>query len=409
MTPIDIKVLRVLLYNRPIGTLTRLPGDKNLFAFDEDYIKNPSRPVLSLSFKDSMGDLITDIKITRTRLPPFFANLLPEGPFRDYLMKRANVHSTEEFLLLGILGQDLPGAITVQGVDSKDLSLYQELTQWETEKKKESPLRFSLAGVQLKFSAIEKGGHGFVIPANGVGGGWIVKLPHSVFRGIPENEYSMMELARKVGIDVPEIALYPLEKLQGLPKDLKRLGDNAFTIKRFDRTEEGDKIHTEDFAQVFGVYPEQKYKSASYRNIAEVIWKEIGEAGVIEFIRRFVFNALIGNGDMHLKNWSFIYREKNKASLAPAYDFVSTILYLPEDQLALKFAGSRDFEALTLTQFQRFAEKAHLPKELVLKTTQETVQAFYQAWKTVKDLPLQEEVRNAIAKHLKTVPLWKLG
>src|SRR3989344_2778946 len=407
MTPPDIKVLRVLLYNHPIGTLTRLPGDKNLFAFDEDYIANPSRPILSLSFKDTMGDLITDIKISRTRLPPFFANLLPEGPFRDYLVKRANIQPTQEFFLLGILGQDLPGAITIQGFGNEEFPFCPDAVRLNSKKKKEVPLRFSLAGVQLKFSAVEKADHGLVIPANGVGGGWIVKLPHSTFREVPENEYSMMELARRVGIDVPETILYPMEELQGLPKDLKRLGDHVFAIKRFDRTESGDKIHIEDFAQIFRVYPEQKYKSASYRNIAEVIWKEIGEAGVIEFVRRFVFNALIGNGDMHLKNWSLIYREKNKAALAPAYDFVSTILYLLEDQLALNFVDTKDFGSLTLDQFKRFAAKAQLPEKLVLATVEETVEAFHKAWKTVKDLPLQEEVRSAILKHLKTVPLWK--
>jgi serine/threonine-protein kinase HipA len=216
----------------------------------------------------------------------------------------------------------------------------------------------------------------------------------------------MMELARKVGIDVPKIVLHPLEKLQGLPKELSQLGNHAFAIKRFDRTEDGNKIHIEDFAQVFGVYPEKKYRNASYRNIAEVIWKEIGTTGITEFIRRFVFNALIGNGDMHLKNWSLIYKEKNKAMLAPAYDFVSTILYLPEDKLALNFVDSKDFNSLTSNQFKRFAAKAQIPEHLVLYTVEETVQAFSEAWKTIKDLPLKEDVRKAILNHLKKIPIW---
>ncbi|HEY4255034.1 MAG TPA: type II toxin-antitoxin system HipA family toxin [Chlamydiales bacterium] len=403
----DINVLRVLLYNQPIGTLTRLPGDKNLFAFDQGYIDNPSRPTLSLSFKDPFGKLITDSKVTQTRLPPFFANLLPEGLLREYLAKRANIHPEHEFFLLWILGQDLPGALKIQAVDNEELPFQSGLIRWKNEKRKEIPFRFSLAGVQLKFSAIEKSDHGLVIPVNGVGGNWIVKLPHSTFRGVPENEYTMMELARRVGIDVPEIALHPMEELQGLPPELGRLGSNIFAIRRFDRAENGTGIHIEDFAQIFGVYPEKKYRSASYRNIAEVIWKETGEAGLVEFIKRFVFNALIGNGDMHLKNWSLIYREKNKAALAPAYDFVSTVLYLPEDQLALNFVDSKEFGSLTLDQFKRFSTKAQLPEKLVLHTVQETVQAFSENWKRVKDLPLTEEVRSAITKHLDTVPLWK--
>ncbi len=400
----DTKTLKVLLYNDQIGTITHLPGDKNLFVFDSDYIQNPSRPTLSLSFKNVLGELITDSEITQTRLSPFFANLLPEGPLRDYLAKRANLNPKHEFSLLEALGQDLPGALTIESIDNGKL-FQEDLSKLKSEKKKEVLLRFSLAGVQLKFSAVEDD-HGLTIPVNGIGGGWIIKLPHTRFKDVPENEYTMMELARRIGIDVPQTSLIPVNQVQGLPKDFEQLVDNVFVIKRFDRTESDDKIHIEDFAQVFGVYPEKKYKQASYRNIADVIWREVGEPGVVEFIKRFVFNALIGNGDMHLKNWSLIYRERNKPSLAPAYDFVSTILYLPEDSLSLKFVDNKDFGSLTLDQFKRFAAKTLLPENLVLDTVKETVQAFSESWKTVGDLPLNKEARNAISKHLQTIPLW---
>lgn len=393
--------LQVFLYNRPIGILTHIYGDKISFAFEPDYIENPDRPILSLSYKDMQGNLILDTSITQTRLPPFFSNLLPEGPLRDYLAQRANVNPIHEFSLLAILGQDLPGAITVQPLEGE----LQLTPSPRSEQKKLIPLRFSLAGLQLKFSAVERANHGFVIPANGAGGEWIIKLPHSAYRGIPENEYSMMELARRIGIDVPEIALRPIHELQGLPPEIHLLGDTVFAIKRFDRAAEGTKLHIEDFAQVFGVYPEKKYKSASYRNIAEVIARESGEPGLIEFVKRLVFNALIGNGDMHLKNWSLLYKEKTKASLAPAYDFVSTILYLPNEQLALSFVGSHEFKSLTLDRFKRFADKAQLPEKLILDTVQETVESFHAAWNTIKDLPIHEDVRKAIAEHLKTLPL----
>ncbi len=402
----NIKVLRVLLYNRQIGSLTHLPGDKNLFTFDESYIQNPSRPILSLSFKDALGDLITNTRITQTRLPPFFANLLPEGLLRDYLAKRANINPQHEFSLLSTLGQDLPGALTIEAINDTEQSHLPKEEILRNEKKKEIPLRFSLAGVQLKFSATKKTNHGLTIPTDGIGGGWIIKLPHTTFKGVPENEYAMMELARKIGIDVPKTMLLPINQLHGLPYGFENLGDKVFAIERFDRTSTGDGVHIEDFAQVFDVYPEKKYKNASYRNIAEVIQSETGEVGIVEFIRRFVFNALIGNGDMHLKNWSLIYREKAKASIAPAYDFVSTILYLPEDKLALNFVDNKDFKSLTLDQFKRFSAKAKLSEKLILDTVQETVQSFSEIWKTAEELPLSNEVYNSIVKHLKTVPLW---
>ena len=107
-------ILHVFLHQRPIGTLTLLAGDQSIFAFDESYILDQNRPILSLSFKAPMDALITDIKPTRARVPPFFANLLPEGPMRTYLAKRAGVKESREFLLLRVLGRDLPGAVLIE-------------------------------------------------------------------------------------------------------------------------------------------------------------------------------------------------------------------------------------------------------------------------------------------------------
>jgi serine/threonine-protein kinase HipA len=182
-------------------------------------------------------------------------------------------------------------------------------------------------------------------------------------------------------------------------------GEHAYVIKRFDRAANGERIHIEDFAQVFAVYPERKYERASYRNIAEVLWAESGEAGIVEFIRRLVFNALIGNADMHLKNWSLIYPDRHHASLAPAYDFVSTIAYLPDDRLALTFVDSKQFSSGTSDQFERFAAKARLPTKLTLDTVHETVTRFAAAWNN-PDAFFDNRIRAAIERHLQSVPLW---
>ena len=404
---VELAVLDVRLHKQPIGTLTRLPGDRNFFAFNQDYIDNPERPTLSLSFKDAFGGLITDFKPTQTRLPPFFSNLLPEGAMRDYLAGRAKVKPEREFFLAWALGRDLPGALHVVSAHDEPLPPDEHgRAQSESSAPEDGVLRFSLAGVQLKFSAVNEATGGLTVPVDGVGGSWIVKLPSTKFGGVPENEFAIMELARGIGINVPETKLLPLQKIEGLPAGMDVLGDTAFAIKRFDRTAHGEAIHIEDFAQVFGVYPEKKYDKASYRNIAEVLWIETGEAGVVEFLRRFVFNALIGNTDMHLKNWSLIYPDRRAAHLAPAYDFVSTIAYLPDDKMALTFVDSKAFESLTLDQFARFAAKAGLPKKLTLDTVQDTVIAFAEAWREVDDRRLDGKMRRAISAHLKTIPLW---
>ena len=67
----DVSILNVLLHGRKIGTLTYLGGEKTVFAFTEDYINDPNRQTLSLSFKDEQGDLITDHRPYKIKLLPF--------------------------------------------------------------------------------------------------------------------------------------------------------------------------------------------------------------------------------------------------------------------------------------------------------------------------------------------------
>ena len=92
--------LEVLLADRRIGLITALGGDQSIFAFDDAYAEDPHRPTLSLSFKGDRGGLLRDHRPTQTRLTPFFSNLLPEGPLREYLAKRAGVKPMREYPLL---------------------------------------------------------------------------------------------------------------------------------------------------------------------------------------------------------------------------------------------------------------------------------------------------------------------
>ncbi|MBI3678028.1 MAG: HipA domain-containing protein [Proteobacteria bacterium] len=402
----DVSILDVRLHGRSIGALTRLPDDKNLFAFDRTYIEDRERAVLSLSFKDAFGELIADVKPTQTRVPPFFANLLPEGPMRDYLAGRAGVNPAREFFLLWVLGRDLPGAVEIRPMDGESWPDAARAQLAGNSQKRKSAMRFSLAGVQLKFSAVKSARGGLTIPVDGTGGSWIVKLPSTVHDGVPENEFAMMELARRIGMDVPQTALVPLGSIEGMPEGIERAGKNAFAIRRFDRGENGARIHIEDFAQIFALYPDKKYERLNYRNIAEVIWTEIGETGIAEFVRRLVFNTLIGNGDMHAKNWSLIYPDARHAALAPAYDFVSTVAYISGDKLGLNFAGSKDFESVSEDRFRRFAEKARLPEKLVMDTMRDTVQRFASAWGDKSQSAMARKLKSVIDAHLKRIPIY---
>jgi serine/threonine-protein kinase HipA len=402
----EVVSLDVRLHGSTIGLITRLPNDQNIFTFDSAYVDDTERAVLSLSFKDSYGTLIADHRPTQTRLLPFFSNLLPEDPLRSYLAGRARVKPEREFFLIWALGADLPGALEIVAHNGDPAPGDEEPTQLKTADSANGALRFSLAGVQLKFSAVQRAKGGLTIPTDGAGGSWIVKLPSERFAGVPENEFAMMELARHVGIKVPETQLIAIKEIRGLPSGVEIFGDKAFAIKRFDRTRGGAKVHIEDFAQVFGVYPSRKYDNASYRNIAQVLWIETGEEGTAEFMRRLVFNALIGNADMHLKNWSLIYPDTRTAEIAPAYDFVSTIAFLPDEKMALNFVDSKAFASLTRDQFVRFANKAGLPEKVTIDTVEETVRRFAEVWKR-GGVQLEDKTHGIIERHLRSVPIWR--
>ena len=399
----DVSVLSVRLYGEEIGTITYVGNEKTLFAFNDAYIENRERPTLGLQFKDSLGDLITDFRPYKIKLMPYFSNLLPEGHLRRYLAEKADIHIDREFFLLWVLGQDLPGAITVVPADGEEWpdEAHNILEGEAAKEAAEDAMRFSLAGVQLKFSAVQSASGGLTIPTSGVGGNRIVKLPSREFANLPENEFSMMSLARMVGINVPAIGLIDVRSIGNLPDGIEKIGQQAFVIERFDRNEDGSVTHIEDYAQVFNVYPEDKYKKASYRNLISVIASESDQDDVAEFIRRLTFNVLIGNGDMHLKNWSLIYPDRRNARLSPAYDFVSTIPYIANDKSALTFSRTKEFTGFTTDELAHLSAKAKLPKKLVLDTAKETISLFMERWETEKaNLPMHKDVVETIDKHL---------
>lgn len=404
---IDATALDIFLNDTRIGTIARLEGDRSIFTFDDAYLGNEERPTLSLSVKDQYGAIINRPRAYQTKIEPFFSNLLPEGTLRDYLARRAGVKSKSEYPLLAQLGRDLPGAVTAIAAEEEIAFNGEPPVDNADRAAKQQALRFSLAGVQLKFSAIKnknKNG-GLTIPANGSDGDWIVKLPSAQHSNVPENEFAAMALADRLGIDVPEIDLVPLDQISGIPEGFGQNGASAYVIRRFDRSKDGP-IHIEDFAQVFGVFAEDKYENASYRKILSVLAIETDEPSIVEFIRRLTYSVLIGNGDMHLKNWSLIYPDRQHPILAPAYDLLSTLAFVPGDQSALKFHRSHEWGSFTYTELETIADKAKLPARLVVRTAKETVQKFDEIWDQEKThLPFPSEVIAAIEEHRKALAI----
>lgn len=396
-------VLDVHLGDVHVGTLTLLADERIEFVISEEYRQRYPRPVLGQSFEDDLTRRYT----SRIRLPHFFSNLLPEGPLRELIAEREHVSRQREFFLIARLGEDLPGAVVVR--PSEVLSFGEpvpiEEPQSPSTPQEQEPLRFSLAGVQLKFSMLRKD-RGMTLPTGGRGGDWIVKLPDNRYDHVPENEFSMMTWARAAGITVPEMKLVKVADIQGLPEGITLREDLAYAIRRFDRPEPGQRIHMEDMAQVLGLYSDEKYKKYNYETVANVILKVAGLGALHEFLRRLVFIIAIGNADAHHKNWSLLYPDGTHAALSPAYDLVSTIQYIPNDTLALNLAKSKRFEDVSLTSFERLARKLELSTDDVLPVVRSTVSATLDTWSPLHpNLPLSSESKQRIEAHWKRVPL----
>lgn len=349
------------LHGLEVGLL-QADGNVNSFELLDEYLESPRRPILGLVFEDEPRGRWRQAQ----RLPPWFANLLPEDPMRSIVARAYGISPRGEFKLFAALSEDLPGALTARAVDPiaalegvrTEIAEEAEIGQPDS-----SVIKFSVAGVQPKLSMLLQSGNSFVVPGRGRLGDFLVKLPSTAFRGVPENEYATMWLASQVGITVPDVSLFPLEEvLPSVPAGYPNLvGSHAYAIRRFDREPllgEMHRIHMEDFAQILGSWPEEKYQGATYDTLAVIIREVCGDEDLVEFIRRLAFCALVGNEDAHLKNWSLYYLDGVTPRLTPAYDLVSTIQYDELDRgFALRLGRGRDFRHFKPSGFRRLGER----------------------------------------------------
>jgi len=109
------------------------------------------------------------------------------------------------------------------------------------EANKREVLRFFLAGVQLKFSAVGRWAKQLHIPVQGRDGRWIVKLPSPRFPNVPENEFATITLAKDLGIDVAKFGLIPIGSI-GIPPEFSGDKTDAYFIWRFDRGPVGEQL-----------------------------------------------------------------------------------------------------------------------------------------------------------------------
>jgi serine/threonine-protein kinase HipA len=218
---------------------------------------------------------------------------------------------------------------------SRQLTDLNELPFTSQELRQEASARatkMSIQGIQPKLSArLNIKAQQFDLVDHG--GKYILKPQVADYHEVPENEDFTMRLAALAGIEVPKHGL-----IYGRDKVL------TYFIRRFDRKGHKGKIHVEDFAQLAKQTRETKYRSSMER-VAELIETYCSFPAIekVKLFRLTLFSFLIGNEDMHLKNFSII-RQENIITLSPAYDLLNTTIVLtrPEEELALSLNGKKN-------------------------------------------------------------------
>ncbi len=404
----EVQVLQLTIHGALVGYLAGFRNGRNVLSISDVYKNDPQRSTFSLITHPGFPNADTVMAEPWSRnqkLHPVLSNLLPEGSLRELLAQSLKVHTDNEFQLLSVLGEDLPGAVVATPMEPEDVPDQLLNTHGRARAVKFNKItqqnKFSLAGVQMKFSMKAKDGR-YNLSKGGELGDWIIKTPSTIHKFVPLNEYTAMSLARLAGIELPEIRLVEMDKLDNLP-DINLPDERlAFAIKRFDRQND-QRVHMEDFAQIFVKYPHEKYTSASYENIGKVIYDFSGDglADAQQFARRILVNILLANGDAHLKNWSFLYPDKVTPRLSPAYDIVTTSVYIEnESRYALNFAKTKEWYAVSLAHFRSWADKSGIPWRVIKPNLDDTMDKARELWPEALDtLPMNDQHKDRLKAH----------
>ena len=404
----EINVLQLSIHGVLIGYLAGFKNGRTVLSIADSFKNDPDRPTFSLITHPAFlnaAKLMAEPWVRNQRLHPVLSNLLPEGSLRELIAQGLKVHVDNEFHILSYLGEDLPGAIEATPMEPEDVPVSVLNTDGKAKAVKFEKLtqenKFSLAGVQMKFSMKEKDGR-YNLSKGNVLGDWIIKTPSTKHKLLALNEYTAMSLAGLVGVDIPEIKLVELDKLDNLPQINLPDEKQAFAIKRFDRDDD-KRIHMEDFAQILVKYPHEKYTSANYENIGKVIYDFSGDglADAQQFARRLLVNVLLANGDAHLKNWSFLYPDKVTPRLSPAYDIVTTNVYIEnETQYALNLGRTKEWYTVTMAHFQTWADKSGIPWRAIKPHLDDTLSKARELWpEALKALPMEDAHKDRLRTH----------
>ena len=371
-------------------------GNVVRFAYADDYLASPGPPV-ALSLPVSADPL----DHANGALPPFFSGLLPEGARLTALLRRIKTSASDELSLLLAQGGDTIGDVRVvpAGTAPVDTPAVVGSTPWEDVDFEElferavgldpgaDAERAALPGVQVKVSA-----EVISFPVRHQAGAAILKLSPPEYPKLVENEHFFMRMAVDCGLRVADVEIVH-----------DRNARSGLLVRRFDRAMSGEnlvRLAQEDGCQLLDRYPADKYRVRFLelcRRVVEVSTVPLPDA--LALVEATAFSYAIGNGDMHAKNISLGETLRGDFRLTPLYDMVSTIAYLPGDQLALPVMGRAN--ALRREDLVSFAELLGVPERATVRMLDRMCMAAPSWIGRVGEIGYEERVTQRLEREMR--------
>ena len=224
--------------------------------------------------------------------------------------------------------------------------------------------------------------------------GYILKPQTEEYESLPEAEYLVMQMAKQVGIKTVPFALI---KMNGQ-------GDLAYITKRIDRvTVDGKKqmLSMEDFCQLEERLTEDKYKG-SYERCAKVIQKysSMAKFDLTELYLRLVFSFVVGNSDMHLKNFSLIEKAEGREEyvLSAAYDLLPVNAIMPEDEDEFALTLFKKKRKVRRKDFLLFAGEVGIEEKAAQKMIEKVIKAKDSLLTMCKESYLSNGMKERLAE-----------
>lgn len=378
-----MKRLQVLLHDQRIGVVAQAPSGRLAFVYDEAWRHGPWQMPLSLSMPLALATHGHAV------VSAFLWNLLPDNEQVLHRWgQRFQCPARNPVALLAAVGEDCVGAVrflpdeTVASRSAHDAVVWldeREIGRRLRELRRDAaagrrvgdPGRFTLPGTQAK-TALHWDGARWGVPAGRVPTTPILKAPLPGLDGHAENEHFCLRLARELGLNAATTHVHAFE------------GEKALVVERYDRfrtaTGEVVRAHREDFCQVLGVPPHQKYEPDGGPGVATIIKDILSQSSEDDedkrrFVAALAFTVLIGGTDAHAKNFSMLLGAERDVRLAPLYDVASRLPHLGPGHLEaqlqkvrtpMRIAGKNRLGGIMPGPWERMAARVGLDPDAVL-------------------------------------------